>query len=375
MKLSRSILITINLILLIALIFTVGLLNENDKVGDSGPTANAKAGNSTKSRVNLPSFSPMVKKLKPSVVYVVVSGTDPNSENKLPENHPDIPPDAEKGVGSGFIISRSGYILTNDHVVSDANEVEVVLTSGNKYSADVIGRDPQLDVALVKITPKEKLKPIKFGSSNRIDVGDWVLAMGNPYGLENNVTIGVISGKGRELAEAPFIDFLQTDAAIYPGNSGGPLVDLKGRAVGINTAVVPGTQLGFSIPIDKVEEILPELKRYGHVTRGYIGIEMAPVSPQLPDEAITEKGVFVTRVRSGPAKKAGIRAHDIIIEYDGKTVSSPNDLAKLVDKSKPGNTVRVKITRNGRTRTYTITIAKPPTPGGQGPQIPHGQDG
>ncbi len=349
-----------------SIVFAAGYLVARE--GGLSVTPTAKAQRGLQNSVNLPDFSPLVEELSPSVVYVVVSGAVPENDERVPENHPEMPPDAEKGVGSGFIIDRSGNILTNDHVVADSKKVEVILPSGNKYTADVVGRDPQLDVALIKIKPRETLKPIALGNSGQAKVGQWVVAMGNPFGLENNVTVGVISGKGRELAEAPFVDFLQTDAAIYPGNSGGPLIDLDGKAIGINTAVVPGTQLGFSVPIDKVKEILPELKTEGQVTRGYIGIEMAPVSPQVPNEAATEKGSLVAKVRPGPAEKAGIRAKDIIIKYNGTKIDSPNDLAKAVDKSDPGDRVKVTVKRNGTEKEFTLNVVEAPTPGEATPQ-------
>jgi len=362
---KRYLLISVNLLAAFSIIFAAGYLTARDDSLTLTPSAKAQRG---QQRVNLPDFSPLVDELRPSVVYVVVSGAVPEKDERIPENHPEIPPDAEKGVGSGFIIDRSGNILTNDHVVADSKKVEVVLPSGNKYTADVIGRDPQLDVALIKIKPRESLKPISLGNSSQAKVGQWVLAMGNPFGLENNVTVGVISGKGRELAEAPFVDFLQTDAAIYPGNSGGPLVDLDGKAIGINTAVVPGTQLGFSVPINKVKEVLPELKTEGRVTRGYIGVEMAPVSPEVPDEAATKKGALIVKVRPGPAERAGIRANDIVVEYDGTKIDSPNDLAKAVDKSEPGQRVQVKVKRKSNVKEFTFTVSEAPTPGEASPE-------
>ncbi len=363
MKDKKYLLIGVNLLAAFSITFAAGYFMARDDGLTLTPSAEAQ-----RSRVNLPDFSPLVEELRPSVVYVVVSGAVPENDERIPENHPDIPPDQEKGVGSGFIIDRSGNILTNDHVVADSKKVEVVLPSGNKYTANVVGRDPQLDVALIKIKPREALKPIVLGDSGKTKVGQWVLAMGNPFGLENNVTVGVISGKGRELAEAPFVDFLQTDAAIYPGNSGGPLIDLDGKAIGINTAVVPGTQLGFSVPIDKVKEVLQELKTEGRVTRGYIGVEMAPVSPQVPNEAASEKGALIVKVRSGPAKTAGIRANDIIIEYNGKKIDSPNDLAKAVDKSEPGQRVNVTVKRDKTEKKFTFTVIKAPTPGETSPE-------
>jgi serine protease Do len=320
----------------------------------------AQAQREASDEIDLPDLTPLVRQSRDSVVFMVISGDEEVGGDGLPEDHPPIPPQSQ-GVGSGFIIDRDGFILTNDHVVADAAKVEVVISGGQRYPAEVVGRDPQLDVALVKIEAEEELQPIELGNSARTRVGQWVVAMGNPFGLENNVTVGVISGKGRELAEAPFVEFLQTDAAIYPGNSGGPLLDLEGRAIGINTAAVPGTQLGFSIPINRVKEVLPEL-REGRVVRGFIGVEMAP-GDRLPKGAAKRSGVLIMAARKdGPAEKAGIEANDIIVEYGGKKVNSPTELAKLVDRSKPGRKVPVKVRRDGRELTLRITVSEAPVP-------------
>ena len=323
------------------------------------PFANAQKDAGAK--VDLPNFSNLASELRPSVVYVVVSGKEESTPKGVPKDHPRIPPDLRKGVGSGFVIDRDGSILTNNHVVDEAKKVEVAVAGGGRHSARVIGRDPQLDVALIKIEPSaDNLRPMKLGDSDKAKTGQWVMALGNPFGLENNLTVGVISGKGRELPEAPFVEFLQTDAAIYPGNSGGPLVNLEGEAIGINTAVMPGTQLGFSIPINRVKEILPRLRQGGLVSRGFIGIRMAPVS-QLPEPAATAKGVLVAKVNAGgPAQAAGIKRNDVIIEYAGKKVATPSDLAKMVDKSNPGEQVTVKVKRDRRELSFELTVARTP---------------
>lgn len=310
--------------------------------------------------MDLPDFSALAADLKPAVVYVVVSSAKDVQSSSLPKDHPNVPPDMKKGVGSGFVIDPDGSILTNNHVIDESKKVEVVLAGGKKYPAKVVGRDAQLDVALIKISAGKKLAALTLGDSSKARTGQWVVAMGNPFGLENNVTVGVISGKGRELPEAPFVDFIQTDAAIYPGNSGGPLVDLDGNVIGINTAVVPGTQVGFSIPISRVKRILPQLRKGERAVRGYIGVRMAPVS-QLPERAATEKGVLVVKTSSGgPAEKAGIRQNDIIVGYDGKSIANPNELAKLVDKSKPGQRAEIKVKRDSNERTLTLIVGKVP---------------
>lgn len=319
----------------------------------------AGAGKSAPLRIQLPDFTALAADLKPAVVYVVVSAKDVQSSG-LPKDHPNVSPDMKKGVGSGFIIDPDGFILTNNHVVDESKKVEVVLAGGKKYTAKIVGRDAQLDIALIKISAGKKLTELTLGDSNKAKTGQWVVAMGNPFGLENNVTVGVISGKGRELPEAPFVDFIQTDAAIYPGNSGGPLVDLDGNVIGINTAVVPGAQVGFSIPINRVKRILPQLRTGTPATRGFIGVRMAPIS-QLSERAATEKGVLVVKTSpGGPAEKAGIRRNDIIVGYDGKSVAGPNELAKLVDKSKSGQQAEIKVKRDSNELTLTLTVGKMP---------------
>jgi serine protease Do len=353
-RFSRS-----NLAVVLALLFVGGYALGQMQALNVLPWAQAQR--ESGSEIDLPDLTPLVRQSRDSVVFMVISGGEDPEDDGLPEDHPRVPPDSQKGVGSGFIIDRDGFILTNDHVIADAEKVEVVVSGGQRYTAEVVGRDPQLDVALVKIEAEEELQPIKLGNSGRTRVGQWVVAMGNPFGLENNVTVGVISGKGRELAEAPFVEFLQTDAAIYPGNSGGPLLDLEGRAIGINTAAVPGTQLGFSIPIDRVKEVLPQL-REGRVVRGFIGVEMGQ-GERIPKSAARNSGVLImAATQGGPADKAGIRANDVIVEYGGKKVNSPTELAQLVDRSKPGRKVPVKVRRDGRERTLTLRVDEAPVP-------------
>lgn len=355
---NKTYLRVINLVAALALIFAAGFV-----VGQSQGrwgVPKARAGKSPRVKVNLPNFSALASELKPGVVYIVVSEKETTSQSGLPKNHPKIPPDLQKGVGTGFIIDKDGYILTNNHVVDGVRKVEVVLAGGKRNTADIVGRDPQSDVALLKIAPDRDLMAMTLGNSDKAKTGEWVVAMGNPYGLDNNVTAGVISGKGRELPEAPFVDFIQTDAAIYPGNSGGPLINMNGEVVGINTAVVPGTQLGFSIPISKVKEILPQLKRGGQVSHGFIGISMQPVT-QIPKKAAKEKGVLVVKVITGaPSEKAGVRKNDIIIAFDSKKVDSPNDLAQRVAAVRPGHKSTLTVKRGGKELTLDITVGTTP---------------
>ncbi len=342
-------------------IFLAGyFIGQGHMRGIAPPVAQAQKKQEEKTSIS--NLSPLASKLKPGVVFIVTSGGGDGggAEGDIPEDHPDLPPDSEKGVGSGFIIDKDGLILTNNHVVEDAKEVEVLISKGKKFSAKVIGRDPKMDVALIKIDAPQKLSPLKMGDSDKTRTGQWVVAMGNPFGLENNVTVGVISGKGRELPEAPFVDFIQTDAAIYPGNSGGPLVDLGGKVIGINTAVVSGTQLGFSIPINRVKDMLPRLKKGGVVRSGFIGIKMAPVS-DLPAGLAEEKGVLIAGIIKGEsAEQAGLKKNDVIVRFGNKNVSSTSDLARLVAQATPGSDVKIKIERDKENKIINLRVGESP---------------
>lgn len=206
--------------------------------------------------IKLPDLTEFADALKQSVALVAVT----KKEDKLPKGHPPIPPNKQKGVGSGFVVDASGILLTNNHVVKGANKIEVSL-NGKKYPAKVLAQDEKLDVALLRIAPQQKLTPLTLGNSDKLKTGSWVVAIGNPFGLENNLTLGIVSGKERQIPEKPFIDFIQTDAQIYPGNSGGPLVNLKGEVVGINTAIDENAALSLAIPINKAKQAFPRLQR------------------------------------------------------------------------------------------------------------------
>lgn len=206
-------------------------------------------------KINLPDLTELASALRQSVAMVEVTPR----EEKLPEDHPPVPKDKLKAVGSAFVVDASGYLVTNNHVVKEAKKITVTL-SRQEYPAKVVGQDEKVDIAVIKIEPHKKLTPLTLGNSDKLKTGSWVVAMGNPFGLENNLTLGIISGKGRQVPEAPYIDFLQTDAEIYPGNSGGPLVNLQGEAVGVNTAIDENADLSLAIPINKVKEVLPRLK-------------------------------------------------------------------------------------------------------------------
>jgi len=258
----------------------------------------------------------------------------------------------QRGVGSGFVMNRDGYILTNNHVVEDADQIKVKLTNGREYDGKIVGRDPKTDLALIKIKGSSDLQPLNLGNSDDLKVGSWVVAVGSPFGLEQTVTAGIVSAKGRVIGSGPYDNFIQTDASINPGNSGGPLINMKGEVVGINTAIIASGQgIGFAIPINMAKEIAPQLQEKGHVTRGWLGVSIQEVTPGLAKSfnLKEKKGALVAQVISGsPAEKAGIEQGDIIVEFDGKEVNDSKDLPRMVASTPVGKAVTIKLIRNGK---------------------------
>lgn len=272
-------------------------------------------------------------------------------------------PDREfkrQSLGSGFIINKEGYILTNNHVVENAEEILVTLTTKKEYKAKVIGTDARLDIALIKIDVGEDLPVGVLGDSDKLQIGEWVMAIGNPFGLGHTVTSGIVSAKGRVIGAGPYDNFIQTDASINPGNSGGPLFNLKGEVIGINTAIIAGGQgIGFATPINMAKDILIQLKEKGKVTRGWIGVAIQEVTPELAQSfgLKDRQGALVSSVNKGdPADKSGIRAGDIIIEFDGKEIKEVNDLPKTVAATSSGKTVKVKVIRDGKEKIILVTV-------------------
>lgn len=268
----------------------------------------------------------------------------------------------ERSLGSGFIIDRSGYIVTNNHVVAEADEIKVKLSSGKEFDAEVVGRDPKTDLALIKIKDAKNLTPLSLGDSKNLKVGTWVVAVGSPFGLEQTVTQGIVSAKGRSIGAGPYDDFIQTDASINPGNSGGPLLNLKGQVVGINTAIVArGQGIGFAIPIDMARSIVGQLKEKGEVTRGWLGVQIRDLDESLASyyKLKAFSGVYVENVVPGdPADEAGIRSGDIITTVDGQLVTSGRELAGLIASIPVGQKTRVALMRDGKKKTISVKIAK-----------------
>ncbi len=270
-----------------------------------------------------------------------------------------------RSLGSGFIISKEGYILTNNHVVKGATEIKVKLHDGSKYDAKLVGSDAKTDIALIKIDPKgKKLTTAKLGDSDKVEIGQWVLAVGNPFGLSYTVTAGIISAKGRVIGEGPYDNFIQTDASINPGNSGGPLINMNGEVIGINTAIVAqGQGIGFAIPINMAKEILPQLKTKGKVTRGWLGVYVQALTKELAKSfGIKEThGAVVTQViEDSPADKGGIKEGDIITEYNGKKITEMRDLPHYVAMTPPGTKVNIKVLRNGKEKLLNVKIGLMP---------------
>src|SRR5581483_9486357 len=271
-----------------------------------------------------------------------------------------------RSLGSGFIIAPDGYILTNAHVVDAADEITVRLTDKREFKARVIGADKRTDIALLKIDAGS-LPTVRFGDPNRLRVGEWVVAIGSPFGFDSTVTAGIVSAKGRSLPQENFVPFIQTDVAINPGNSGGPLFNLKGEVVGINSQIYSRTGgfmgLSFAIPIDVAMDIQNQLRQYGRISRGRIGVVIQEVSKELAESFGLQKpvGALVNAVeKGGPAEKAGIESGDIILKFNGKPVDSSSDLPRIVGSTRPGSKAGMELWRKGATREVTVTVGELP---------------
>jgi len=271
----------------------------------------------------------------------------------------------QQSLGSGFIIDREGYIITNNHVVAGADEIKVKLADGREFKAKVIGRDQKTDLALIKISSLFKDLPVlTLGDSDKIRVGDWVIAVGNPFGLEHTVTQGIISATGRVIGSGPYDNFLQTDAPINPGNSGGPLVNLKGEVIGINTAIIASGQgIGFAIPGNMAKSVISQIREKGKVVRGWIGVSVQTITPEMAQAfGLKEaKGALVAEVvPGGPAEEAGIKRGDVIISFDGRMINRMSDLPFTVAETPVGKTAEIKVIRDKKEQSLNITIAEMP---------------
>lgn len=269
----------------------------------------------------------------------------------------------EQSLGSGFIISRDGYIVTNHHVIKDADQIKVILHDKQEYDASIVGTDPMTDLALIKVDAKD-LQPLKFGRSGDAQIGSWVVAIGSPFGLEQTVTAGIISAKGRILGSGPYDDFIQTDASINPGNSGGPLLNMDGEVIGINTAIVrSGQGIGFAIPSDLATGIIDQLIDTQQVSRGWMGVAIQNVTPELAEYyGIKDTGgVYVAKVyEDNPAHEAGIESGDVIVSVNGQKIETSRDLTITIANLKVDETVDVKIIRDGKEKTVKVKLGKRP---------------
>lgn len=327
------------------------------------------------------SFADLAERLGPTVVNVQVTKVAPVGDVQgIPDmdgpageffqrffrdRMPQREPHRMQGSGSGVIISPDGYILTNNHVVDGAQEVTVTMADKQEYKARVIGRDDKTDLAVLKIAATGTLPVAPMGNSTDLKVGEWVVAIGNPFGLGHTVTAGIVSAKGRVIGAGPYDDFIQTDAPINPGNSGGPLFNMNGEMVGINTAIIASGQgIGFAIPADLAKPLIPQLVTTGGVTRGYLGVSIQSVTPELAKAMKLDErqGALVSEVVSGgPAAKTGLRQGDVIVALNDEPIKDAHDLPALVARTPVGEHVTVTLRRDGKTQTVPVTIGKLPS--------------
>lgn len=328
--------------------------------------------------IALPQFTPIAEKVLPAVVNISTTQVVKGSVNPFGEMFSNNSPFSEffkhffQGytqnykahfLGSGFIISSNGYILTNYHVVKHATDINITLNTNEIYKAKVVGYDPEVDIALLKINPRRPLPTLKLGDSNKMEIGQWVLAVGNPFGLSGTVTSGIISAKGRVIGEGPFDHFIQTDAAINPGNSGGPLVNMDGQVIGMNTAIIASGQgIGFAIPSDTIKDELPYLMKGEVPKRGWLGVGIQLLTPEVADllKLKSLNGAVVNEVfKDSPAAKAGLEPGDVIVSMNGKSIYAP-DLPYDIAFTKPGTKVNLGIIRDGKEITKTVVLGQRP---------------
>jgi serine protease Do len=369
--------------------------------------AEAPAPQAAGTALPLPSFSPLVKKVLPAVVNISVveksdvaddaeQDSDQGGQQGAPsspfdeflrrffeqqgQGFPGMPmhprPEQRMALGSGFIIDPAGYVVTNNHVVSNADKVTVILQDGSKHPAKVLGRDSKTDLALLKIDAKEPLPYVSWGDSNQEQVGDWVLAVGNPFGLGGTVSSGIISARGRDIHSGPYDDYLQLDAAINRGNSGGPTFNLNGQVIGINTAIYSpnggSVGIGFAIPSSLAKPVIEQLREHGKVERGWLGVQIQEVTPEIAKGLGLPhaEGALVADVTpKSPAAHAGVKQGDVILSFNGHKVAKVRDLPIVVAETPVGDHAKVEVFRNGKDQDLTVDIGKMP----ENPQVAENQ--
>lgn len=316
----------------------------------------ASLGFAAEAGAQFPSFADLAEKLTPSVVNI---SSFSQSETENGEGNTPL----SESLGSGFIIDGNGYIITNNHVVDKAESISVTLSDNTKTEARVIGKDPKTDLALIKIETKRPLNAVKFGDSDKIRVGDWVLAIGNPFGLGSSVTAGIVSAKSRDIESGPYDSFIQTDASINQGNSGGPMFNLQGEVIGISSAIFSTTGasqgVGFAIPANLAGWVISQLKEHGEVKRGWIGIKIQPNTPEIADSLgiSANQGVVVSGVtEQGPAQKAGLQAGDIVLSFNHQPIDNTKNLSRLIAETKIGTPAPIEIWRSGQKQNLTVPI-------------------
>jgi serine protease Do len=325
-------------------------------------------------------FADLAERLSPAVVNISTAQTLERPQRngpQIPEGSPfedlfrdffgddgDNRPRKVQSLGSGFVINPEGYIVTNNHVIEEADEITVNFSDGTSLDAKMVGNDPKTDIALLKVEPDEPLPFVDFGDSDAIRVGDWVLAIGNPFGLGGSVSAGIVSARNRDINAGPYDDFIQTDAAINRGNSGGPLFNMEGMVIGVNSAIISPSGgsigIGFAVPANLAKGVVDQLRQYGTTRRGWLGVHIQTVNDEMAEALEMDRpmGALVANVsEGGPAEAGGIEPGDVIIKFDGKDVNEMRDLPRMVADTEVGKTVRVVVFRKGKTQTLKVTIA------------------
>jgi serine protease Do len=358
----------VSLLLLCAPIFLPGCA-QNNRLATSASARNRPS--------NPPDFVTLARKIQPVVVNVSATIVEQQQSQNSAKPQDDFlehffgmppPPAAQRrqhNLGSGFVVGSAGIILTNAHVVHNADRITVKLFDKREFPATVQGKDLKTDIAILKIDAQEKLQTVQLGNSDDVQVGEWVMAVGNPFGLDNTVTSGIVSAKGRHIGAGPYDSFIQTNASLNPGNSGGPLVNAAGQVIGINLAIVNqgggNSGIAFATPINLVKELLPQLQRTGKVTRGWAGLVVQETTSELAKTLGVQgsRGALVAGLATGgPAERAGVKLGDIIIEYDGKQVNEPADLPAFVARTPIDKKVQVNLLRDNKPTSVAITIAE-----------------